>query len=137
MISLIPALTYAVAQEACADHVVDHILHVANKIGFDHIGIGSDFDGMEKGVEGVEDCSKFPDLIARLLARGISHDDVVKITGGNIIRVMGEVEDVAALREDEACLEDEVAQLWNADFRQWVEGKFPSAEKHRRNHTSK
>jgi membrane dipeptidase len=76
--------------------VVDHIDHVRKVAGIDHVGIGSDFDGIDFGPQGLEDVSKFPDLIAELLRRGYSDADVRKVMGGNVLRVMREAEQVAA-----------------------------------------
>jgi membrane dipeptidase len=76
--------------------VADHIDHVRNLIGADHIGLGSDFDGMGPGPVGLEDVSTYPNLVVELLRRGYSEEDVAKIIGSNVLRVMGEVENVAA-----------------------------------------
>lgn len=82
------------APEATLGQVADHIDHVRKVAGIDHIGIGSDFDG-GGGVKGLEDVSKFPDLTAELLRRGYSENDVRKILGLNLIRVMRSAEAVA------------------------------------------
>jgi membrane dipeptidase len=76
--------------------VADHIDHVRRVAGIDHIGIGSDFDGIFStpvDLTGVED---FPALFAELLRRGYSADDLKKISSGNVLRVMREVERTAA-----------------------------------------
>ncbi|HEU4880816.1 MAG TPA: dipeptidase [Longimicrobium sp.] len=75
-----------------ADHV-DHIVRVA---GIDHVGLGSDFDGVTSLPEGMDDVSHFPALTAELLRRGYSDDDVRKILGGNMLRVMRQAEQTAA-----------------------------------------
>jgi membrane dipeptidase len=75
-----------------ADHV-DHIVKIA---GVDHVGLGSDFDGVTALPEGMEDVARLPWLTAELLRRGYSDDDVRKILGGNLIRVMRQGEQVAA-----------------------------------------
>lgn len=69
--------------------------NLASLIGYDHVGIGSDFNGIEEVPKGMEDVSKFPDLVAELLKRGVSEEDVIKVLGGNILRVWREVEKVA------------------------------------------
>jgi membrane dipeptidase len=71
-----------------AAECIDHIVRVA---GIDHVGIGSDFDGMTLAPRGLEDVSKVPNLTAALLKRGYSDDDVRKIMGGNFLRVIKEV----------------------------------------------
>jgi membrane dipeptidase len=76
--------------------VSDHIDHIRKVAGIDHIGIGSDFDGIDHGPEGLEDVSKFPALLAELLRRGYSDEDVKKVAGLNVLRVMKEAERVAA-----------------------------------------
>jgi membrane dipeptidase len=76
--------------------VADHIDHVRNLIGADHIGLGSDYDGMGPGPVGLEDVSTYPNLVVELLRRGYSDEDVAKIIGLNVLRVMREAEDVAA-----------------------------------------
>jgi membrane dipeptidase len=76
--------------------VADHIDHVRRVAGIDHVGIGSDFDGIERGPQGLEDVSKFPDLVAELLRRGYGDEDVRRVIGGNVLRVMREAEAVSA-----------------------------------------
>lgn len=72
-----------------------HIDHIRNLIGIDYIGIGSDFDGTFFMPDGLEDVSKFPMLTAELILRGYSDLDIKKILGGNILRVMRQVEEAA------------------------------------------
>ena len=76
--------------------VADHIDHIRTVAGIDNIGIGSDFDGIDHGPEGLEDVSKFPALFAELLRRRYSDEDVKKIAGLNLLRVMKDAERVAA-----------------------------------------
>ncbi len=76
--------------------VADHVDEVRRVAGIDHVGIGSDFDGMPKGPVGLDDVSGYPLLLAELLSRGYSRDDIAKLAGLNVLRVMGEVERVAA-----------------------------------------
>lgn len=75
--------------------VVRHIQHIGKLIGYDYVGIGSDFDGIELAPRGLEDVSKFPNLVAELLRQGISEKDVIKIIGGNILRVWREAEAIS------------------------------------------
>jgi membrane dipeptidase len=81
----------AVTMQQVANHV-DHIRRVA---GVDHVGIGSDFDGISSVPVGLEDVSKFSDLIAELLRRGWTELDVKKVAGLNALRVLREAERVA------------------------------------------
>lgn len=77
------------------EHIADHIMHIGSLIGFDYIGLGSDFDGIVDVPQGLEDVSKYPQLIAELLRRGVSDEDAGKIAGGNLLRVWKEVDHVA------------------------------------------
>jgi membrane dipeptidase len=76
--------------------VADHIEYIAKAAGVDHVGIGSDFDGMGKDVPaGLNDVSKYPDLLVELMRRGWSDADVARLAGGNILRVLAQAEAVA------------------------------------------
>lgn len=76
--------------------VVRHITYIGDSIGYSHVGIGTDYDGIETTPRGLEDVSKFPDLISALLEAGVSADDVAKVVGRNLLRVWHEVDRVAA-----------------------------------------
>ncbi|KAF7157263.1 hypothetical protein CNMCM5623_001386 [Aspergillus felis] len=80
---------------ATLKQVVDHIIYVGETIGFDHVGIGSDFDGMLEGPDGLDDVSHFPALVEDLLRHGVSESAVQKVLGLNILRVLKQVEDIA------------------------------------------
>ena len=76
--------------------VADHIDHVVELIGVDHVGLGSDFDGVGDSLPyGLKDVSGYPNLIYELLKRGYSETDIEKICSGNLLRVWSEVERVA------------------------------------------
>ncbi len=75
--------------------VADHIDHVRKVAGADHVGIGSDFDGMGEGPVGLEDVSKYPDLFAELIRRGWTDADLRKLAGENVLRVMRQAESVS------------------------------------------
>lgn len=81
---------------ATLSQVADHIDHIRKVAGIDHIGLGGDFDGITQVVQGLEDVSKYPDLTAELLKRGYKDEDVKKILGLNVLRVMRQAEKVAA-----------------------------------------
>lgn len=84
-------------------------MYVGDRIGYDHVGLGTDFDGIESTPRGMEDVSKFPDLIEMLLEKGVSEKDVIKVAGGNLLRVWREVDRVAAkLQEEMEPAEDDV-----------------------------
>jgi membrane dipeptidase len=80
---------------ATVGDVADHIDHVRRVAGIDHIGIGSDFDGIDRGPTGLEDVGDFPNLFAELLRRGYSEADLKKIAGGNVLRAMKAMEATA------------------------------------------
>jgi membrane dipeptidase len=75
--------------------IADHIDHVVDLVGIDHVGIGSDYDGIGTLPVGMEDVSTYPNLIEELLIRGYSRTDIEKILSGNLIRVWKEVEQIA------------------------------------------
>jgi membrane dipeptidase len=83
------------APRATITDVADHIDHIRKVAGIDHIGIGSDFDGITQVVQDLDDVSKYPSLTAELLRRGYSDADIKKILGQNVLRVMREVEKVS------------------------------------------
>ena len=129
MISLIPALTSEKPATATLEEVLDHIIYVAGKIGYDFIGIGSDFDGMVHAVKGIEDVSKYPDLVAAMLQKGIEPACVKKIIGLNLIRVLTEVEDASKrLHSVLHTMEDTVEPLWDANVRTFVRSQYPCTE---------
>jgi membrane dipeptidase len=76
--------------------VADHVEHIRTVAGADHVGLGSDFDGISRTPVGLEDVSKYPALLAELMRRGWSAEDIKKLAGGNILRVMRQAEQVAA-----------------------------------------
>jgi membrane dipeptidase len=75
--------------------VADHIDHIRQVAGTDHVGIGSDFDGIDHVPIGLEDVSHFPDLFAELARRGWSDADLGKLAGRNLLRVLHQAEAVA------------------------------------------
>jgi membrane dipeptidase len=81
---------------ATVSDVADHIEHVRDVAGIDHIGIGSDFDGAPKMPERLEDVSRYPALFEELASRGYRDEDLMKIAGRNVLRVMREVEQTGA-----------------------------------------
>jgi membrane dipeptidase len=84
------------APRATIGDAADHIDHIRKVAGIDHIGLGGDYDGITSVPEGLEDVSKYPALTAELLHRGYKDDEVKKILGLNILRVMKGAEAAAA-----------------------------------------
>jgi membrane dipeptidase len=80
---------------ATLKQVADHIEHVRDVAGIDHVGIGSDFDGIDTTPEGLEDVSKFPQLFAELIRRGWSDSDLKKLAGQNLLRALRAAETTA------------------------------------------
>jgi len=80
---------------ATLSQVADQIEYVRKVAGVDHVGIGSDFDGITEVVQGLEDVSKFPDLFAELARRGWSDSDLRKLAGENFLRVFAQAEAVS------------------------------------------
>jgi membrane dipeptidase len=72
---------------------MDHVRKVA---GADHVGIGSDFDGIPETVKGLEDVSTYPAIFAELARRGWSDADLAKLANGNVLRILKQAEQVAA-----------------------------------------
>ena len=76
------------APPATIADVADHIDHIKKIAGIDHIGLGGDFDGITDVIQGLEDTSKYPNLIVELLKRGYTDAEIKKITNGNILRAL-------------------------------------------------
>ena len=81
--------------KATIAEVANAIEHVRQVAGVDHVGIGSDFDGIDETVVGLEDVSKYPAVFAELARRGWSDADLKKLAGGNVLRVLAQAEQVA------------------------------------------
>jgi membrane dipeptidase len=75
--------------------VVDHIEHIIKTAGVDHVGLGSDFDGINSVPKQLEDVSCYPYITQELLNRGYGKEDILKILGGNLLRVLRKAEEVA------------------------------------------
>lgn len=76
------------ADHPSLERVVDHIDHVIQLVGPDHVGLGSDFDGIEAAVPGLDDVASYPRLTESLLSRGYGDNLVAKILGGNLLRLL-------------------------------------------------
>jgi membrane dipeptidase len=76
------------------EKIIDHIDHVVKLVGPDHVGLGSDFDGATMP-DGMEDCSKLPKITEALMRKGYKDEDIRKILGGNLLRVMEQTEKVS------------------------------------------
>jgi len=94
MVTFVPSFV-SEGDEATLSDVADHIDHVRLTAGVDHVGIGSDFDGIDSTPVGLEDVSTFPALFAELSRRGWTEHDLRKLAGENLLRVMREAEAIA------------------------------------------
>jgi membrane dipeptidase len=81
--------------KATLAQVADHADYIKKRIGAEHVGIGSDFDGMGEGPTGLEDVSKTPDLLVELARRGWTDVEIAGVAGGNVLRVLRKAEAVA------------------------------------------
>ena len=81
--------------------VADHVEHIAKIAGYDHVGIGGDLDGIESAPEGLGTVSGYPLLFAELIRRGWSDQNLAKLAGGNVLRVMRQAEAVAGSMKNE------------------------------------
>ncbi|KAK8861779.1 hypothetical protein IAR55_002602 [Kwoniella newhampshirensis] len=89
------------SNNATIPRVVDHVEYIALHTSRQHVGLASDFDGMGEVVEGMEDCSKWPSLVAEFIRRGWTDEEIKGLLGGNLLRVMRAVEQAAYRRRDE------------------------------------
>jgi membrane dipeptidase len=88
-------------KNATLAQVADHIEHIRRIAGVDHIGLGGDYDGTDELPDGLEDVSKYPNLVAELLRRGWTDADAKKLVGENILRVWAANEEIAARLQKE------------------------------------
>jgi membrane dipeptidase len=93
---------HAAPHVASLSDVADHIDHVRKVAGIDHVGIGSDFDGFEGATDGLEDVSCYPALLAELMRRGYTLEDIQKLARLNFLRVFRKVEKVSARLKKQA-----------------------------------
>jgi membrane dipeptidase len=86
--------------------LIDHIDHMVKVAGVDHVGIGSDFDGISCSPEGIDSAADLPKITEALYQRGYKADDIQKILGGNLMRVFAEVEKTAKQIQAEEAHQD-------------------------------
>ncbi len=101
---ILPKETIAIDSRARGDFrvVVDHIEHIIKVAGIDHVGIGSDYDGIRSLPRGLDDVSYYPYITQEMLNRGYDKQQIHKVLGGNALRVLREAEVVAKRLKDEA-----------------------------------
>lgn len=94
---------------ASVAQLADHVDHIREVAGIDHIGIGADFDGMPGGPVGMEDVAGYPALFVELARRGYSQSDLEKIASRNMMRVLRAAEAYAAAHRGDAPIEHRLA----------------------------
>ncbi|MFL6193654.1 MAG: dipeptidase, partial [Thermoanaerobaculia bacterium] len=100
------------APRATLEQVADHVEHVRQVAGVDHVGLGSDFDGITSVPLGLEDVSRYPALLAELSRRGWTDDDLRKLAGQNVLRALRDAEKVAArLRKERPASDATIEEL--------------------------
>lgn len=117
MICFLPSLSGLAQGDAPSSvaTVARHIIYAGQAIGYEHVGIGSDFDGMLKGPQGLDDVSAFPSLLRELLAQGVGEQDILRVLGLNILRVLKEVEAYAGKQQETiecSRATDHIAGVW-------------------------
>lgn len=132
MVTFVPEHLSPRRSEATIDMLLDHLFYIAGRIGWDHVGLGSDFDGkchdwlqiaqklmgfigIASVIPGLEDCSKFPSLLQAILERGATEAQLAQVAGENIIRVWQEIADTASRLQDEGM--QPVEETW--EKRRW------------------
>ncbi|KAF2857264.1 hypothetical protein K470DRAFT_223735 [Piedraia hortae CBS 480.64] len=93
------------------EKVVEHIMHIGGLVGFEFVGIGSDFDGIASTPRGLEDVGRFKDLLGLLRERGLSEREIGMVANGNVMRVWKEVERVAEEMKNEKPYEEELREI--------------------------
>ena len=86
---------------ATVSTVADHVEHVAKVAGYDHVGLGGDFDGIDSTPEGLNGVEDYPNLFAELIRRGWSDENLGKLAGGNMLRALRQAEAVSASMKNE------------------------------------
>ena len=86
--------------------ILEHVNHIRDLIGVDHIGIGGDYNGVSEMPDGLENVSKYPNLFSVLLEQNWTEEDLGKLASGNIIRVWKKVEEVRDMLQKESPKQD-------------------------------
>ncbi|KAI1874352.1 uncharacterized protein JN550_002931 [Neoarthrinium moseri] len=87
MVTFVPEHVATRRRDATLDMVLDHLFYIANRIGWDHVGLGSDFDGIASVIKDLEDVKCYPRLLKAILDRGATEEQLAKVAGANILRV--------------------------------------------------
>ncbi|PVH76135.1 membrane dipeptidase [Cadophora sp. DSE1049] len=115
MVTFVPEHVSTRRKDAKLEMVVDHLFYIVNRIGWDHVGLGSDFDGIASVIPGLEDVKCYPALLKAILDRGATEEQLAKVAGENMIRVWTDVARVRDEMKAEGVLP--VEDVWEG--RQW------------------
>lgn len=115
MVTFVPEFVATRRRDARLEDVVDHLFYIANRIGWDHVGLGSDFDGIASVIPGLEDVRCYPALLKVILDRGATEEQLAKVAGENMLRVWRGVEEVRDQMQAEGVLP--VEDVWEG--RKW------------------
>lgn len=123
MICFLPSLVRKTKEDnATVMDVVEHIIYAAELIGYEHVGIGSDFDGMLNGPEDLDSVLDYRNIIRGLLMRGVCEEYIKMIMGLNLFRVLDAVQDFSASQtvRGKGSLCDTIPDLWTPEQRQML-----------------
>ncbi|KAJ9428032.1 membrane dipeptidase-domain-containing protein [Fusarium oxysporum] len=95
MVTFVPEHVTTRRRDAKMEMVIDHLFYIANRIGWDHVGLGSDFDGIASVIPGLEDVKCYPHLLKAILDRGATEEQLAMVVGENTLRVWAGVEKVS------------------------------------------
>ncbi|KAL4865297.1 hypothetical protein BDV12DRAFT_188257 [Aspergillus spectabilis] len=110
MVTFVPEHVTTRRADAKMEMILDHLFYVAERIGWDHVGLGSDFDGIASVIPGLEDVKCYPHLLKAILDRGATEEQLAKVAGENILRVWRAVEAVRDQMKEEGVLP--VEDVW-------------------------
>ncbi|KAJ5573921.1 uncharacterized protein N7459_008348 [Penicillium hispanicum] len=110
MVTFVPEHVATRRADATMDMVLDHLFYIANRIGWDHVGLGSDFDGIASVIPGLEDVKCYPRLLQRILERGATEEQLSKVAGENLLRMWRGVEATRDQMKNEGILP--VEDVW-------------------------
>lgn len=115
MVTFVPEHVASRRADAKLEMVLDHLFYIANRIGWNHVGLGSDFDGIASVIPGLEDVRCYPKLLQRILDRGATEEQLALVVGKNLMRVWKGVELIRDQMKAEGVLP--VEDVW--DDRTW------------------
>lgn len=115
MVTFVPEHVATSRKDARMEMVLDHLFYIAERIGWDHVGLGSDFDGIASVIPGLEDVRCYPRLLEAILDRGATEEQLAKLAGQNMLRVWKGVVAVRDQMKQEGVLP--VEDVWEG--RQW------------------